>query len=105
VTIHDLLGAVLPMSARVQDGLTSLSFAGDALDMLIAHVRDMRTRTVAQLVRREVPTLQQDNGIMEAALLLYRQCMPLPVLDQEGRLLGMLSARHLMEYLSNKGAG
>jgi CBS domain-containing protein len=101
VTIHDLLGAVLPASARVQHGLTSLRFVGDALAMLTAHVRDMRTRDVKDLVRRKVPTLRREQGIMEAALLLHRHCMPLPVLDQDGRLLGMLSARALMQYLSH----
>ena len=105
VTIRDLLGAVLPISARMEDGLADLSFVGDASAMLTAHLRDMGLRTVSELVRREVPTLRRDHGLMETALLLYQQAMPLPVLGSDGHLLGMLSARALMQYLSDKAGG
>lgn len=102
VTIRDLLGQVLPVSARMEDGLADLSFVGDATAMLTAHLRDMGLRTVADLVRRDVPTLRRDHGLMETALLLYRQAMPLPVLGADGHLLGMLSARALMQHLAEK---
>lgn len=102
VTIRDLLGAVLPISARMEDGLADLSFVGDASAMLAAHLKDMGTRPVAELVRREVPTLKRDHSLMEAALLLYRHAMPLPVLASDGHLLGMLSARALLQYLADK---
>lgn len=102
VTIRDLMGEVLPVSARMEHGLADLSFVGDAAAMLSAHLRDMGQRTVAQLIRRDVPTLRRDHRLMETALLLYQQATPLPVLGADGRLLGMLSARALMQYLSDK---
>lgn len=105
VTIRDLLGAVLPVSARIEDGLEDLSFVGDAGAMLTAHLRDMGRRKVSELVRRDVPTLRRDHSLMETALLLYRQSMPLPVLGSDGHLLGMLSARALMQYLSDRVEG
>jgi CBS domain-containing protein len=104
VTIRDLLGEVLPVSARMEDGLADLSFVGDADAMLIAHIQDMGQRTVAQLIRRDVPTLRWNHPLMETALLLYRQATPLPVLAADGRLLGMLSARALMQYLADRAA-
>ena len=105
VTIRDLLGEVLPVSARMEDGLADLSFVGDASAMLTAHIKDMGQRTVAQLIRRDVPTLRRDHPLMETVLLLYRQATPLPVLAPDGRLLGMLSARALVQYLSDKAGG
>jgi CBS domain-containing protein len=102
VTIRDLLGEVLPVSARMEDGLADLSFVGDAMAMLTAHLRDMGQRAVVDLMRRDVPTLRRDHNLMEAALLLYQQANPLPVLGTDGHLMGMLSARALMQYLSDK---
>lgn len=102
ITIRDLLGGVLPVSARMEDGLADLSFVGDATAMLSAHLKDMGQRTVAELVRRDVPVLRRDHRLMETALLLYQQGMPLPVLGSDGHLLGMLSARALMQYLADK---
>ena len=101
ITIRDLLGAVIPVSARMEDGLADLGFVGDAKAMLTAHIKDMAQRRVADLVRRDVPTLRRDHRLMEAALLLYRHAMPLPVLASDGHLLGMLSARALMQYLAD----
>lgn len=102
VTIRDLLGEVLPVSARMEHGLADLGFVGDAAAMLTAHLKDMGQRKLAELIRRDVPTLRRDHRLMDAALLLYQQAMPLPVLDADGRLLGMLSARALLRYLSEK---
>jgi CBS-domain-containing membrane protein len=102
VTIRDLLGEVLPVSARMEHGLADLRFVGDAAAMLTGHLKDMGQHTVAELIRRDVPTLRRDHRLMDAALLLYQQAMPLPVLDADGRLLGMLSARALLRYLSEK---
>ncbi len=100
ITLHDLLGEVLPVSARMEDGLMDLSFVGDATGILTAHLKDMAMRTVGQVVRRDVPTLRRDHSIVETAFLLYRHAMPLPVLASDGHLLGMLSARALMGYLN-----
>jgi CBS domain-containing protein len=102
VTVRDLLGEVLPVSARMEHGLAHLGFVGDATAMLAAHLQEMKQRTVKDLVRRDVPTLRRDHGLMEAALLLYRQGISLPVLGSDGRLLGMLSARALLKYLAEK---
>ena len=102
VTIRDLMGEVLPVSARMEHGLDDLSFVGDAAAMLSAHLRDMERRTVAELIRRDVPTLRRDHRLMETALLLYQQATPLPVLGVDGRLQGMLSARALMQYLADE---
>ena len=105
VTIRDLLGELLPISARIEDGLTDLSFVGDAGAMLTAHLKDMEQRPIAALVRRDVPTLKRDQSLMESALLLYRHAMPLPVLASDGHLLGMLSARALLGFLADQAGG
>jgi CBS domain-containing protein len=97
--INDILHELIPASARVYGGLNDLRFAGDAAGLLTTHLKDLEGRTVCELARRDLPVLRDDCPVLEAALLLSRQAAPLPVLDGDGRLLGMLSRRRLLRYL------
>lgn len=102
ISMRDLVGAALPVSARIEHGLDDLAFAGDGAALLRAHILEMGQRKVADLVRRDVPILHRDHSLLEAALLLYQQAMPLPVLGSDGHFLGMLSPRALMKHLSDQ---
>jgi CBS domain-containing protein len=97
--INDILCELIPASARVYGGLNDLRFAGDAAGLLIMHLKELAARSVGELMRRDLPALRGDCPLLEAALLLSRQAAPLPVLDADGRLLGMLSRRGLLRYL------
>lgn len=103
--INDLLRELIPASARVYGGLNDLRFAGDSAGLLIAHLKELEARTVRELARRDLPVLRDDCPLLEAALLLSRQAAPLPVLDANGRLLGMLSRRALLRHLAQTAAG
>jgi len=99
--INDILRELIPASARVYGGLNDLRFAGDAAGLLISHLKALAVRSVRELARRDLPVLHDDCPLLEAALLLSRQAAPLPVLDADGRLLGMLSRRVLLRHLVN----
>lgn len=98
--INDILKELIPASARVYGGLSDLRFAGEGAGLLTAHLRELSGRTVQELMRRDLPALRTDCPLLEAALLLSRQTAPLPVLDDQGRLLGMLSRRALLRHLA-----
>jgi CBS domain-containing protein len=100
--INDILRELIPASARVYGGLNDLRFAGDAAGLLIKHLKELAVRSVGDLMRRDLPVLRGDCPLLEAALLLSRQAAPLPVLDDDGRLLGMLSRRALLRHLVNE---
>jgi CBS domain-containing protein len=97
--INDLLLEVIPASAKAAGGLDDLSFAGDATGLLAGMLEKLRERTAGSLMRTFETTLQQDCPMLEAALLLSRHNSPLPVLDNQGRLRGMLSRRALLSHL------
>lgn len=103
--INDILRELIPASARVYGGLNDLRFAGDAAGLLIMHMRELAARSVGELMRHDLPVLRDDCPLLEAALLLSRQAAPLPVLDANGRLLGMLSRRALLRHLVNLAGG
>ena len=47
----------------------------------------------------DLPTLDEDTPLLEAALLLHRHVAPLPVLGADGKFKGMLSRRTLLAHL------
>jgi CBS domain-containing protein len=102
--INDILRELIPASARVYGGLNDLRFAGDADRLLISHLNELPDKAVGDAARRDQPVLRDDCPLLEAALLLSRQAAPMPVLDADGRLLGMLSRRALLRHLV-KAAG
>lgn len=102
VSVQGLLRRIIPASARINHGLSDLAFAGDALPMLISHFQDIAPQAAASLVEDGGIVLRTDTPIMESALMLSRSQGPLPVLDADGFLAGILSARSLLAYLANE---
>lgn len=97
--INDLLQAVIPISARLEGGLTDLSFAGDASGMLAGMLDSLKSSQASAIMHQPAATLNEDCPFLEAALLLSRSNSPLPVLSDQGELRGMLSRRVLLSYL------
>lgn len=99
VDINDILGELLPASARGERGLRDLRFVGDGIALIAPHIKELATRRVSDVDLLDLPTLDEDTPLLEAALLLHRHAAPLPVLGADGRLRGMLSRRALLAHL------
>ncbi len=102
ISIEDFLAEVLPVSTQVEHGLSDLSFAGDAIAMLTAHLRNLGGKRVRDILQHDVPILKSSHHIMSAALQLHLNKTPLPVVNDAGELLGMLSRRALLGFLAEK---
>jgi CBS domain-containing protein len=102
VDINDILGELLPVSARGEHGLQDLRFVGDGVSLIAAHLEDLASKPVSGVTIRDLPTLDEDTPLLEAALLLHRHATPLPVVGTDGTLKGMLSRRILLSYLIGK---
>ncbi len=96
------LERVIPASARTYQGLSDLAFVGDAQRMLLDHFRDMLDQPATSLIDPLTTPLRVSTPLMEAALLLTRARGPLPVVDEAGVLLGILSQRGLLQHLANQ---
>ncbi|BCB27430.1 hypothetical protein SKTS_23160 [Sulfurimicrobium lacus] len=99
VSTQAILSELIPASARVEHGLSDLKFAGDATRLLSSRLHDLEHRTVGEFAWKNVPVLNEDCPVLEAALLLSQSNAPLPVIGKDGTLLGMLSRRTLLDYL------
>ena len=97
--INDILGELLPVSARGEHGLQNLRFVGDGASLITTHLKDLGKKTVREVNLHELPTLDEDTPLLEAALLLHRHATPLPVLGADGKFKGMLSRRTLLAHL------
>lgn len=97
--INDILGELLPISARGNHALQDLRFVGDGTPLIIAHLKDLAKIPVSKVDLYDLPTLDEDTPLLEAALLLHRHASPLPVLDSNGQFKGMLSRRVLLAHL------
>jgi CBS domain-containing protein len=99
VDINSILDELLPISARGEHGLQDLRFVGDGTALIANHFKDLQKKSVREVALRDLPTLDENTPLLEVALLLHRHAMPLPVLDAEGKLKGMLSRRALLAHL------
>jgi CBS domain-containing protein len=99
VDINDILGELLPVSARGEHGLKDLRFVGDGLALISAHFKLLAAKRISDVELLDLPTLDEDTPLLEAALLLHRHAAPLPVLGADGKLMGMLSRRTLLAHL------
>lgn len=103
VSITQVLKRILPVSVTVEGGLTDLAFAGDARNLLAAHLHQLAGVRAETALDPKLPVLHAGDGLLESALLLYRQEVPLPVLNPDGSLKGMLSRRALLSHLKQIG--
>lgn len=99
VSIQTILSELIPVSARVEHGLSDLKFAGDSTRLLSSHLHGLEHRSVGEFAQKNVPVLEEDCPILEAALLLSQNTSPLPVIGKDGKLRGMLSRRIVLAYL------
>lgn len=99
VSTQTILSELIPVSARVEHGLSDLKFVGDATRLLSSRLHDLEHRTVGEFANKNVPVLEEDCPILEAALLLSQSTSPLPVIGKDGKLRGMLSRRIVLAYL------
>lgn len=102
VSTNAVLRALIPVSARTKGGLSDLRFAGDAERMLTGRLHDLERLTVGEFAKKDVPQLDEDCPLLEAALMLTQSAAPLPVVGADGKLRSMLSRRALLAYLGQQ---
>jgi len=90
--VFELLGLLLPKVATLNTLVPDLGFMADDLPGLQARLGGLRDKAIGPLARRDLPVLRPDTPIIQALLLLYRNRIALPVVEEaSGRLVGVLS--------------
>ena len=99
ISTNAILNALIPSSAKAEGGLSNLKFAGDGMGLLVTHLLKLERLKVAEFAKRDIPVLHEGSPILEATLQLAQSTAPLPVVDRDGKLLGLISRRALLAYL------
>lgn len=90
--VFELLRALLPRGATIDDLVPEIDFIAENLDDLRARLDEIRQQKVGPLARKDLPVLRPDTPILEALLLFHRNRTPLPVVEKKSnRLLGIVS--------------
>ncbi|CAA7614171.1 HPP family protein [Magnetospirillum sp. UT-4] len=94
----ELIALMLPRAARLGEDLGDLAFVGEGQ-------ADLRTRLEAlgkELVGKHLAphrTVRGETPLVEALLLLYRGDAFLPVVDESGKLVGVVTAGSALAHV------
>ncbi|MBI2312413.1 MAG: CBS domain-containing protein [Betaproteobacteria bacterium] len=92
VSLHGILGLLLPTAATVDHGLADLAFVADTLDDLKEVLQGFVEHRVSDHMDPGVKPVHPETSIVEATLLMFRTGENLPVVDRStGRLVGLIS--------------
>lgn len=101
ISLHQLLGLLLPRSARIDHGLAGLAFVTDSLDDLRQVLRQFTSDRVADHLDPAVPVVYPDTTLVEAILIMYRTGENLPVVERDtGKLMGLISPWEVLPRLA-----
>ncbi|HZQ63070.1 MAG TPA: CBS domain-containing protein [Casimicrobiaceae bacterium] len=93
-----VFASLLPKAALIGYGVPDLNFVGGNIDDLRQHMQSVEHEPVATFVVQP-HSVHPDSSPLEVVLLLYRGANSVPVVDEHGRLVGMVSARELLTAL------
>jgi len=97
-----LLSLVLPDAVTIEDGLKNLGFVRGQMPVLRARLEAGRHLTLQEVLQRhpvDVPTIKPGTAIMEAIWLMYKDGFGVPVVDDDNRLLGLVTGKAAVRAL------
>jgi CBS-domain-containing membrane protein len=89
--VNCLLRLVLPKAAVIERGLTSMPFVRETLGQLHARFEEKANQPISVCMNTEIETVRPDTPLVEALLILYQSRVSIPVVEENGRLAGMIS--------------
>jgi CBS-domain-containing membrane protein len=101
--LHSLMDDLLPTAARMEGGITNLSFLEGGAPGAAKRIRKLApqaVRTIIQPVEDE-SILSPDLPMLEAIRRLSVYGSPLPVLDENKKFLGLVSEQSCLNELTN----
>jgi CBS-domain-containing membrane protein len=94
--LDTVLAHLLPKGTLAGDGLPDLAFASDNVGRLRDRMREIADRPVRDFLVQPAHTVRPDTSPVEIILLLFKGQNNVPVVDRDGRLVGMASAREIL---------
>ncbi|WP_435641664.1 CBS domain-containing protein [Micavibrio aeruginosavorus] len=101
LSIHDLMKFLIPPSYFLAHVPWHLDFIMGATEDKARILADLEKKTVRELMNEEIVTAKPDTPISEAIRLLFQNGSPLPVVDQNKKLVGLVSEQSVLQHLKD----
>jgi CBS-domain-containing membrane protein len=98
--LNRLLEKLLPRAATLSYGMPDLAFVGDTLDDLVQRMGTWAAHSVRDFLVDPEHTVRPGTSPTEVVLLLYKGANSIPVVDDDGRLVAVVTARDVLAALS-----
>jgi CBS-domain-containing membrane protein len=100
--LHSLMDDLLPTAARMEGGLSDLSFLEGGAPSAAKRIRKLAPQAVKTVIQTPEPEsiLTPDVPMLEAIRRLYKFGSPLPVVDENGKFIGLVSEQSCLNYLA-----
>lgn len=89
--VNCLLRMVLPKAVIIEQGLTSVPFVRETLGQLHARFKEKENQPISVCMNTELETVHPETPLVETLLILYQNRASIPVVDENGLLVGMIS--------------
>ncbi len=96
VTTEKLMRWLLPRSLGMMRGLKHASYLRESRDDLLARMEVIRATPVNELISKGVESVHPDDALADALKLISDRQFVVPVLDDKGVLLGVISYFSIM---------
>lgn len=100
---RDLIRALLPKGATLDDMLPDLSFVTEEMDDIRDRLGRILDHRIGRHVDESAPVVHPETPMMETLLLIYRSRGMLPVVERKTRrLLGVVSGSEALARIAGK---
>lgn len=102
VTIYDILNRIMPPEAIAPFVDKGAADRDAFMELLRQRLARERTTTAGQLMRTKFQTVRPDALVAAAnALIVEKQITAVPVVDEQGRLVGEITRRIILRFLAH----
>lgn len=100
---RELIGLMLPRAVRLGSNLGELGFVSDGVADLKARIEAQSAETVSKHMAAH-QTVRPETSLVEALLMLHRGDAFLPVVEDTGKLVGIVTAVDALARISENPA-
>lgn len=100
-SIKVMMDNLLPVSVRMDHGLAGLGFMQGSAMGVAKKYKKLLPMKVADVMKTECQVLKMDTPLWEGARLMTIHGSPLPVIDGNNKLVGVLAGQSLLFHLDD----
>ena len=98
-SFQQVFRSILPAAVMMEGGLDNIDFVFGTAPGAAKKLRKIEQLTVAEVMARDYATAQADTPTWEMLRLLIKYGSPLPVVEDDGRFLGIISDQSVLSCL------